>query len=96
MKKKALALLLSVATVVTMMGCGGQAAAPAAEAPAAEAPAEEAEAPKVSSMRFPRILIPSLCGTIRPIFDEMGVASQPWLPSVSLRWSLPTRTLCGP
>ena len=45
MKKKALALLLSVATVVTMMGCGGQAAAPAAEAPAAEAPAEEAAAP---------------------------------------------------
>ncbi len=48
------------------MGCGGQTAAPAAEAPAAEAHAEEAEAPKVSSMRFPRILIPSLCGTIRP------------------------------
>ena len=43
MKKKALAVLLSIATVVTMMGCGGgQAAAPAAEAPAAEAPAEEA------------------------------------------------------
>lgn len=42
MKKKMLAVLLSIATVVTMMGCGGQAAAPAAEAPAAEAPAEEA------------------------------------------------------
>ncbi len=40
MKKKLLALLLSVATVVSLVGCG--AAVPAAEAPAAEAPAAEA------------------------------------------------------
>jgi multiple sugar transport system substrate-binding protein len=54
MKKKALAMLLSVATVLSMAGCGASGAAPAADtgseaaAPAAEAPAAEEEAEPTS------------------------------------------------
>ncbi len=46
MRKKLLGVILSASMVAALMGCGGNAAAPAAEAPAAEAPAaEEAAAP---------------------------------------------------
>ncbi|MBR1849084.1 MAG: sugar ABC transporter substrate-binding protein [Lachnospiraceae bacterium] len=53
MKKKALAMLLSVATVLSMAGCGASGAAPAADtgseaAAAAEAPAAEEEAEPTS------------------------------------------------
>ena len=45
MRKKLLGVILSASMVAALMGCGGNAAAPAAEAPAAEAPAAEEAAP---------------------------------------------------
>ena len=48
--KKLIALLLALAMIASMLACGGQPAAPAADAPAAEAPAADAPAaPSTSS-----------------------------------------------
>ncbi|MCR5320108.1 MAG: sugar ABC transporter substrate-binding protein [Lachnospiraceae bacterium] len=83
MKKKALAILLSAMTVMSLAGCGANGAAPAAEAPAAETPA--AEAPAAEEETEPTSIGSSVEGELTvTIWDE---GQRPGLQQIVDDWS---------
>jgi len=83
MKKKALAILLSAMTVMSLAGCGANGAAPTAEAPAAETPA--AEAPAAEEETEPTSIGSSVEGELTvTIWDE---GQRPGLQQIVDEWS---------
>lgn len=86
MKKKVIAILLSVATVISLIGCGG-AAAPVAEAPAAteEAAPEEVEEAPEAEAEEPTSIGESVEGQLSvTIWDE---GQRPGLQQIVDDWS---------